>query len=118
MFTIIVPLVFFSIASAIANMSGMKRLGKIMGGIFLVFVITALISAILGYIGAVIVDPLKNTDVSSIKSIMSDPGTDSNAEDVTFLGQLVKTFTVFGFFRVYFRKVICFSSFFFLFYLD
>uniref|UniRef100_UPI00406BEF03 dicarboxylate/amino acid:cation symporter n=1 Tax=Heyndrickxia sp. FSL K6-6286 TaxID=2921510 RepID=UPI00406BEF03 len=94
MFTIIVPLVFFSIASAIANMSGMKRLGKIMGGIFLVFVITALISAILGYIGAVIVDPLKNTDVSSIKSIMSDPGTDSNAEDVTFLGQLVKTFTV------------------------
>lgn len=25
---------------------------------------------------------------------MSDPGTDSNAEDVTFLGQLVKTFTV------------------------
>ncbi|WP_434221125.1 dicarboxylate/amino acid:cation symporter [Heyndrickxia oleronia] len=94
MFTIIVPLVFFSIASAIANMSGMKRLGKIMGGIFLVFVITALISAILGYIGAVIVDPLKNTDVSSIKSIMSDPGTDSNAEKVTFLGQLVKTFTV------------------------
>ncbi|MCM3454046.1 dicarboxylate/amino acid:cation symporter [Heyndrickxia oleronia] len=94
MFTIIVPLVFFSIASAIANMSGMKRLGKIMGSIFLVFVITALISAILGYIGAVIVDPLKNTDVSSIKSIMSDPGTDSNAEDVTFLGQLVKTFTV------------------------
>ncbi|WP_423786362.1 dicarboxylate/amino acid:cation symporter [Heyndrickxia oleronia] len=94
MFTIIVPLVFFSIASAIANMSGMKRLGKIMGGIFLVFVITALISAILGYIGAVIVDPLKNTDVSSIKSIMSDPGTDSNPEDVTFLGQLVKTFTV------------------------
>ncbi|GIN40172.1 dicarboxylate/amino acid:cation symporter [Heyndrickxia oleronia] len=94
MFTIIVPLVFFSIASAIANMSGMKRLGKIMGSIFLVFVITALISAILGYIGAVIVDPLKNTDVSSIKSIMSDPGTDSNAEKVTFLGQLVKTFTV------------------------
>lgn len=93
MFTIIVPLVFFSIASAIANMNGMKRLGKIMGSIFLVFIITALISAILGYIGAIIVDPLKNTDISSIKSIMSSSG-EQKADDVTFLGQLVKTFTV------------------------
>jgi Na+/H+-dicarboxylate symporter len=104
MFTIIVPLVFFSIASAIANMSGMKRLGKIMGGIFLVFVITALISAILGYIGAVIVDPLKNTDVSSIKSIMSDPGTDSNARGCYFPGTTCEDLYRFGFFRVIFEK--------------
>jgi Na+/H+-dicarboxylate symporter len=94
MFTIIVPLVFFSIASAIANISGMKRLGKIMGGIFLVFLITALISAILGFVGITIADPLKNTDISSIKSIMADAGTDKSAEEVTFLGQLVNTFTV------------------------
>lgn len=37
LFMIIVPLVFFSIASSLANMSGMKRLGKIMAGIFTVF---------------------------------------------------------------------------------
>src|SRR6476469_5975367 len=45
MFMIIVPLVFFSISSAIANMSGMMRLGRIMGSIFLVFILTATISA-------------------------------------------------------------------------
>lgn len=37
MFVMLVPLVFFSISSAIANMNGMKRLGKIMGSTFLFF---------------------------------------------------------------------------------
>ena len=37
LFMIIVPLVFFSITSAIANMSEMKRLGKIMVSIIIVF---------------------------------------------------------------------------------
>lgn len=94
LFMIIVPLVFFSIASSLANMGGMKRLGKIMAGIFTVFFITAVISAILGFIGISIVDPLKNTDISAIKSIMTEAAVDPEAEDVTFLGQLVQAFTV------------------------
>ncbi|PAE23907.1 MULTISPECIES: dicarboxylate/amino acid:cation symporter [Bacillaceae] len=94
LFMIIVPLVFFSIASSLANMGGMKRLGKIMAGIFTVFFITAVISAILGFIGISIVDPLKNTDVSAIKSIMTDASIDPETEEVTFLGQLVQAFTV------------------------
>jgi Na+/H+-dicarboxylate symporter len=94
LFMIIVPLVFFSIASSLSNMGGMKRLGKIMAGIFTVFFITAVISAILGFIGISIVDPLKNTDVSAIKSIMTEAAIDPEAEEVTFLGQLVQAFTV------------------------
>ncbi|MGV3263553.1 dicarboxylate/amino acid:cation symporter [Cytobacillus pseudoceanisediminis] len=94
LFMIIVPLVFFSIASSLANMGGMKRLGKIMTGIFTVFFITAVISAILGFIGISIVEPLKNTDISAIKSIMTEAAIDPEAEDVTFLGQLVQAFTV------------------------
>ncbi|MCC3646915.1 MULTISPECIES: dicarboxylate/amino acid:cation symporter [Cytobacillus] len=94
LFMIIVPLVFFSIASSLANMGGMKRLGKIMAGVFTVFFITAVISAILGFIGISIVDPLKNTDVSAIKSIMTEAAIDPEAEEVTFLGQLVQAFTV------------------------
>lgn len=94
MFTIIVPLVFFSIASAIANMNGMKRLGKIMGSIVIIFLITAFISAVLGFVGISIFDPLKNADTESIKSIMANPGEEGNAEEVTVLGQIVKTFTV------------------------
>ncbi|CAM3677152.1 dicarboxylate/amino acid:cation symporter [Mesobacillus zeae] len=95
MFMIIVPLVFFSIASAIANMNGMKRLGKIMGSIFLVFVATAAVAAVVGFAGTSIMDPLGNADVSSIKELMDQSGTpDEKTEEVSFLAQLVATFTV------------------------
>ena len=94
MFTIIVPLVFFSIASAIANMNGMKRLGKIMGSIFLVFILTATVSAIIGFIGTAISNPLEGTDTSLIKQLMDSTNMEQPTRDVTFLSQLVNTFTV------------------------
>jgi Na+/H+-dicarboxylate symporter len=94
MFTIIVPLVFFSIASAIANMNGMKRLGKIMGSIFLVFILTATVSAIIGFTGTTIINPLEGTDTSMIKQLMESTVVEQPTQDVTFLSQLVNTFTV------------------------
>ena len=94
MFMIIVPLVFFSIASAIANMNGMKRLGKIMGSIFLVFILTALISSVIGLIGTMIINPLENTDTTLIEKIMSSSNVEQPTQEVSFLGQLVNTFTV------------------------
>lgn len=47
MFTAIVPLVFATIASAIGNMMNMKRLGKILGSLLLVFVVTGLIAGVI-----------------------------------------------------------------------
>lgn len=95
MFMIIIPLVFFSIASAIANMNEMKRLGKIMGSIFLVFFITASISAIIGFAGTLVVNPLENADTSAIKELMEKADSpEEAAEEVSFLSQLVNTFTV------------------------
>jgi Na+/H+-dicarboxylate symporter len=93
MFMIIVPLVFFSIASAISNYNGMKRLGKIMGSILVVFLLTASVAAILGLFGASIIKPLETTDVDSIKAIMSSSDT-TDQEKIPFLSQLVNTFTV------------------------
>lgn len=93
MFMIIVPLVFFSIASAISNMNGMKRLGKIMGSILVVFLLTASVAAVLGLFGASIIKPLESTDVDSIKAIMSSSDT-TDQEQIPFLSQLVNTFTV------------------------
>ena len=46
MFTIVVPLVFFTISSSIANMVNLRRLGRILKYVFIVFVITSLISSI------------------------------------------------------------------------
>ena len=46
MYTIVVPLVFFTISSSIANMVNLRRLGKILKYVFIVFVITSLISSV------------------------------------------------------------------------
>lgn len=46
MFTVVVPLVFFTIASAVGNMLSMRRLGKILGATFGVFLITGGIAAV------------------------------------------------------------------------
>ncbi|MBS4175307.1 dicarboxylate/amino acid:cation symporter [Bacillus sp. FJAT-49736] len=94
MFTIIVPLVFFSIASAISSMNGMKRLGKIMGSIVVVFLITAAIAAILGFLGTSIANPLKHADLSSIKHIMATADHTKDNEKTPILSQLVNTFSV------------------------
>lgn len=93
LFMIIVPLVFFSITSAIANMSEMKRLGKIMGSIVIVFFTTAIIAAVLGFIGTTFMNPIGDSDVSSIKELMSNTEV-VETEEISFLGQLVNTFTV------------------------
>ena len=50
MFCVVVPMVFCSIASAIANMKSAKRAGKVMGVTIAVFLVTAAIAAIIMYI--------------------------------------------------------------------
>ena len=48
MFIIIVPLVFLTISTSISKITQPKRVGKILGTIVLVFVITSLISVLIG----------------------------------------------------------------------
>lgn len=50
MFCVVVPMVFFSISSAIANMKSARRAGKVMGVTVLTFLVTAAIAALLMYI--------------------------------------------------------------------
>ena len=47
MFTAVVPLVFLSISSAVGSMMNMKRLGRILGSMFSVFIITGAIAAVI-----------------------------------------------------------------------
>ncbi|MDF2593319.1 MAG: sodium:proton antiporter [Clostridia bacterium] len=103
MFMIIVPLVFFSITSAIGNMVSMKRLGKIMFATFVVFTSTALLTAVISLVGALIMNPTKGIDISAIQSLMVSDSTQS-PEQVSFLKQLVNTFTVSDFVSLFSRK--------------
>ncbi len=52
MFCIVVPMVFCSIASAIANMSNLRKAGKVMGVTVATFAVTATIAALIMYVVA------------------------------------------------------------------
>ena len=52
MFCVVVPMVFCSIASAVANMQSMKKAGKVMGVTLATFFATAAIAAVIMYIVA------------------------------------------------------------------
>lgn len=92
MYMVLIPLVFFSISSAIANMTEMKQLGKILITTLLVFLATSLISAILGYLAVLIFRPINSVDMASIQQMMGHvKGAGSQSY---WLDELVKTFTV------------------------
>ena len=61
MFCVVVPMVFCSISSAIANMKSAKRAGKIMGVTVATFLITAAIAAVITYVVVLIVPPVMGT---------------------------------------------------------
>ena len=50
MFCLVVPMVFCSICSAIANMPSMKRAGKVMGATLATFFVTAAIASVIMYV--------------------------------------------------------------------
>ncbi|HHX68874.1 MAG: dicarboxylate/amino acid:cation symporter [Miniphocaeibacter sp.] len=63
MFTIVVPMVFVSITSAVGSMVDMKRLGKILGSTVLVFIVTGLIAAAFVIITVNIFPPAAGTGI-------------------------------------------------------
>lgn len=64
MYTIVVPLVFFTISSSVANMVDMRRLGKILKYVFLVFFATSAVAAILMVIVLFVIDPVGNSKIA------------------------------------------------------
>lgn len=85
MYTVVVPLVFFTISSSIANMVNLKRLGKILKYVFIVFIVTSVISGIFMLISLKLFDVTKNVNISL---------TLGSRESVSVLDQIVKAITV------------------------
>jgi Na+/H+-dicarboxylate symporter len=63
MFTVVVPMVFVSISTAVGNMLNMKRLGKILGSLILVFVGTGLIAAVVVLVVVNLFPPAAGTHI-------------------------------------------------------
>ena len=98
MFCVVVPMVFCSIASAIANMQSMKRAGKIMGVTMATFFVTAAIAAIIMYIVARVF-PIVPTGYTNIEE-----ATDATAMSIGEL--IVNFFTVSDFSGLLSRRAI------------
>lgn len=64
LYTIVVPLVFFTISSSVANMVDLKRLGKIFKHMFIVFIFTSLIASIFMLIIMLFIDPVGSISIS------------------------------------------------------
>ena len=83
---------------SIAEMKQMARLGKIMGTVFAVFLSTALIAAVIAFIGTQIYNPFQNVDVSTLIAHLP-PAPDSHGKS---LGEIiVNTFTVPDFLQLF-----------------
>lgn len=93
LFMILVPLVFFSVTSAISNMGEMKRLGKILKNIVIVFTITSVIAAIVGMIGVLLFNPTKGLNPEMFRDIIASASSEGQ-EKVSLAQQLVNTVTV------------------------
>ncbi|RST61208.1 dicarboxylate/amino acid:cation symporter [Siminovitchia terrae] len=96
LFMVVVPLVFFSISSAVANMDSMRRLGKIMGSMITIFVITGIIASVTMLVATIIFPMGSGVDIS-----LETPG---NLEKLTLSEQLVSTFTVPDFVNLFSRQ--------------
>ncbi len=86
MYTVVVPLVFFTISSSIANMVNLKRLGKILKYVFIVFIVTSLISSIFMLFGLSIFDIGRGINISL--------STSGEVDKVSIGSQIVKALTV------------------------
>ncbi len=79
MFTVVVPLVFVSVACAVGSMMDMKRLGKILGNMLLVFVGTGIIAAVIIIAAVKIFPPAQGVIVELTSGEGFEPVSLSNA---------------------------------------
>ena len=96
MFTAVTPLVFVTIASAVGSMVNMRRLGKILGNMALIFVITGLFAAILIIFVVKIYPPAEGVNIQ-----LENAG---ELEKLSFGNQVVSAVTVNDFSKILSRS--------------
>jgi len=85
---VVVPLIFLTITSSIYKMKQPKRIGKILGSTFLIFLLTSIVAVLVGVVSTYSFD-LVNLDDSDI--ILDKLNLDEVSEDGTELNLLEKT---------------------------
>lgn len=96
LFTAIVPLVLFSISSAVAGMHNLRRLGKILSAMVLVFVVTGLVASAVMVVGVLIYPPAQGVHIA-----LGNPG---DIGRFTASEQIVKALTTSDFSELLSKK--------------
>lgn len=65
--TVVVPLVFFTISSSIANMKSIKKINKILRKMFLIFIVTSLIASIFMLLAIYIYNPVEGSNIKLVE---------------------------------------------------
>ena len=97
MFCVVVPMVFFSISSAVANMASVKKAGKLLGVTLVTFLCTAGIAAVIMYVIVRLI-PAVPTGFEAIE--------EAEATDVSVPTLIINFFTKPDFTELFSRKAI------------
>lgn len=104
MFVVIVPLIFLTISTSISKINTPKRVGKILGAIVLVFVITSLVSVLIGLFATY---PFKLVESEDGAKILQELGNDEvETEELSILERTVSALTVNDFSKILSRDNI------------
>lgn len=103
---IIIPLIFLNITTAISKMKQPKRLGKILGSIILVFVLTSVIAVLIGFASTSFVKLVNPEDGEQIRASLEetteeDTSKESEEDDMTIADRTVKLLTVNDFAKLF-----------------
>lgn len=101
---IIIPLIFLNITTAISKMKQPKRIGKIIGSVLLVFVITSIIAVLIGFASTYFIKLVNTEDGEKIKASLEEVTTteETNSEDdMTIADRTVKLLTVNDFSKLF-----------------
>lgn len=90
---IIVPLIFLTLTTSIGKMKQPKRIGKILSTVLLIFIITSLISVLIGLLVTKTIKLIDLNYQNNIKETL-DTNIEETEEEVNFLQKTVDTITV------------------------
>ena len=98
LFTVVVPLIFFSLSSVVAGMSDLKRLAKIMAWMMIVFIVTGILACLLMIAAVQLYPPAQGVQVTMPAY--------TNSQHLSIGEMVVKVFTVEDFVELFSRKNI------------
>ncbi len=90
---VIVPLIFLTITTSVAKMKEPKRLGKIVGTIILVFVITSVVAVLVGFLSTYFIKLVNPEDSEKIVEVF-DEGAVEEEEEISIAERTVSLLTV------------------------